>query len=111
MEFNVKNYNEKLAICTISGRLLIDDEVNNVLESLNDTIENKDLVLDLSQLEYISSSGLSLFIRLLTRSRINDHGLVLANLQENVKKLFQIAKLNNIFAISDSTEEAIKSLN
>lgn len=106
MDFEVKLISDDSIVCEIRGRLLIDDEVNKILETLEPHIENN-IILDLGQLMYISSAGLSLFIRLLTRTRIHNKKIVLVNLQENVEKLFRIAKLNDIFAISDSIENAV----
>lgn len=106
MDFEVKFISDDSIVCEIRGRLLIDDEVNKILSVLESHLENN-IIMDLGQLTYISSAGLSLFIRLLTRTRIHNKKIVLVNLQENVEKLFRIAKLNDIFAISDSIENAV----
>lgn len=109
MEFKLDLVSEDIVRCTISGRLLIDDEVKQILEQL-DTFTSHHYLIDLSNLEHTSSSGLSLFIRLLTRSKINDKKIALFNLQENITKLFNITKLNDIFAIFNLEEEAINYL-
>lgn len=109
MDFAIRSYNETVIIGTISGRLLIDDEVNQIITAL-EKYSDKNILMNLSQLEYLSSSGLSLFVRLLTRTRIQNKKILLFGLQDNVKKLFNITKLSDIFAIFDSEENAIKSL-
>lgn len=109
MEFTIRSHNETVVVCEISGRLLIDDEVNQIISGL-EKYANMDIVMNLSKLEYTSSSGLSLFVRLLTRTRIQNKKIVLSNLQESVKKLFKITKLSDIFAVFESENEAIKSL-
>jgi anti-anti-sigma factor len=109
MEFNIRSYNETIIICELSGRLLIDDEINQIIKRMEE-FPNVNIVMNLEKLEYTSSSGLSLFVRLLTRTRIQDKKIVLTNLQANVKKLFNITKLDDIFIIFDSENEAINSL-
>lgn len=109
MEFAIKKYNAETVICEISGRLLTNDEVSEIITALNEYLD-ANIVMDLKNLEYTSSSGLSLFIRLLTRTRIQNKKIVLSNIQENVLKLFKITKLNDIFSISDNVESALKSV-
>ena len=67
--------------------------------------------VDISQIGYMNSTGLSLLIRLLTRFRNNGGDLVLVNPSEQVKKLLVITKLNAIFTISVNREEAVRTLN
>ena len=109
MEYTIKPYNDHVVICEVSGRLLVDDEVNQIISDLTEYLDYN-IVLNLKNLEYTSSSGLSLFIRLLTRTRIQNKKMVLSNVQENVSKLFQITKLNDIFTIFETEENAIKSI-
>ncbi|HRO75028.1 MAG TPA: STAS domain-containing protein [Crocinitomicaceae bacterium] len=109
MEFAIKEHSAETVICEISGRLLTNDEVNEIITALNEYLD-ANIVMDLKNLEYTSSSGLSLFIRLLTRTRIQNKKIVLTNIQENVLKLFKITKLNDIFSISNSMESALKSV-
>ena len=70
----------------------------------------KQLVIDLSKLEYISSSGLRVF--LLASKRLNPAGgkVVLCSLKEPVRQVFEIAGFSSILPIRNSQEEALKSL-
>ena len=67
-------------------------------------------VIDLSQLNYVSSAGLRVF--LLASKRLNPAGgkLVLCSLQEPVKQVFDIVGFYSIFSISNSRDEALNSL-
>lgn len=102
--------NDGYILITIVGNLLTNEEVSHVLEQLNSQIDEHHILIDLSNTDYVSSSGLTLFIRLLTRTRINNKRLILCNPQEKLVKLFRITKLYDIFALSNSLEEAIKTL-
>jgi anti-anti-sigma factor len=67
-------------------------------------------VIDLSQLDYVSSAGLRVF--LLASKRLNPSGgkVALCALQEPVKQVFDIVGFYSILSISDSTDAALKSL-
>ncbi len=65
------------------------------------------VVFDLKGLTHTNSSGISFFMRTLTKSRILGGELVLSNISGNVAKIFEISKLNEIYTICESTDEAI----
>lgn len=68
------------------------------------------IVIDLSQVDYISSAGLRVF--LVASKRLNPAGgkLVLCSLQEPVKQVFEIVGFFSILSIHSSRDEAFKSL-
>jgi len=68
------------------------------------------LVLDLHQLEYISSAGFR--VLLLSARRAHDAGtrLVLCNLTGKVRQLFDLGGFLELFAISASREDAIGAM-
>jgi anti-anti-sigma factor len=67
-------------------------------------------VIDLSQLNYVSSAGLRVF--LLASKRLNPAGgkLVLCSLQEPVREVFDIVGFFSIHSILSSRDEALNSL-
>ena len=67
-------------------------------------------VIDLAQLDYISSAGLRVFI--LAAKRLNNANgkMVLCALKDPVKEVFDIAGFSSIFSIHGSHDEATKHL-
>lgn len=65
------------------------------------------IVFDLTELTHTNSSGIGFFMRTLTKARIMNGELVLASIQGNVKKIFEIAKLNEVYTIYPTVDEAI----
>jgi|SRR5687767_2038648 anti-sigma B factor antagonist len=65
------------------------------------------IILDLTNVKYTDSSGLSSI--LIANRLCNSSGgmLILAGLQDHVKKLISISKLESVLSIMPSTEEAI----
>lgn len=61
--------------------------------------KDKDIVIDCSGLQYISSSGLRLFLSLLKNTKANGNQLTLKNLNDNIKKVFSMTGFTSLFNI------------
>lgn len=72
--------------------------------------EKTKLLVNLKKVPYIDSSGLATFVELLQKTRTQKGSLVLAELSETVRGVFQIAKLDSIFQLASSDEEALRWL-
>ncbi len=59
----------------------------------------KDIVIDCSDLSYIDSTGLGIFVGALKKARLTDRNISLENIRENIKKLFNITGLDKLFII------------
>lgn len=57
------------------------------------------LIVDLSELTYISSSGLRCFILLLKSMTANNNSLVLENLRPEIKEVFDMTGFTKLFNI------------
>jgi anti-sigma B factor antagonist len=96
----------------INGDLIGDEVGPKLVEIVSDAILDgaKTFVVDLSDVRYISSSGIGLLITMLTKMRNSGGELYLTSPSEHVKKLLIITKLNNIFTVFDTVESAKESL-
>jgi anti-sigma B factor antagonist len=103
----------EVVIITIQGRIVTDNDTVDLLKEIQLNIDEnkKTFYFDLSQLEYITSSGLNFFVRILTRTRNVGAEVTLCGIQGNVEKLFAISKLNEIFTFSPSLSEALNNVN
>lgn len=61
--------------------------------------ENKDIILDCTDLEYISSSGLRIFISILKNAKANGGQVTVKNINEEISKVFQMTGFNKLFTI------------
>jgi anti-sigma B factor antagonist len=66
----------------------------------------KKIVLDMSHVSYIDSAGLGSLVALLKDARNQGKSIVLASLKPNVKRIFEMTRLDRVFKISDTLEEA-----
>ena len=102
---------ENILILRVIGRL--DSSTSKMMEErllpIIDSGEGR-LVIELSQLDYISSAGLRVF--LLAAKRIgNAKGrMILCSLQDAVKQVFDIAGFSSFLNLAASTEEAISNV-
>lgn len=98
---------ENYRIFQLDGNLISDDDYNTLIDELNkNTCWN--LLFDLKRLSYISSLGISFFVKSMTRARINGGEIMLINLNQKVKEVFTITKLDQVFSIAEDTREAKK---
>ncbi|MFM1832730.1 MAG: hypothetical protein RLZZ461_1046 [Planctomycetota bacterium] len=65
------------------------------------------LVLDLSQVEYMDSSGVATLVEALQQCRTRKATLVLSGLQDRVRSVFEIAKLDAVFTIRPDLDAAL----
>ena len=98
---------EKAQYLYIKGDLIGDEVGPKLVEVVSDAIQEgvKTFVVDLSEVRYISSSGIGLLITMLTKMRNVGGEVYLTSPSDHVKKLLIITKLNNIFTVFDSVEE------
>lgn len=66
-------------------------------------------VLDFSGVTYLNSRGLGVIAALLRKVRKDNGDVKLINLTDSIRELFTITKLNNVFSICESVEEATRS--
>jgi anti-anti-sigma factor len=67
-------------------------------------------VINLAQLDYISSAGLRVFLLAAKRLNSADGKIVLCSLQAPVSEVFEISGFSSIFSIYGSHDDAIKNL-
>ncbi|MGA8263656.1 MAG: STAS domain-containing protein [Ignavibacteriaceae bacterium] len=83
-------------------------DFNGLLHKLIDE-DKKKIVLDLSDVKFMNSSGLGMLISGLTTMKKNDGFLKLAGATDKIESLLIITKLITIFESYDSVDEAVKS--
>ena len=65
------------------------------------------LIVDLSKVSYIDSSGLAVLIEAMQNVERYNGRFALAGLQENVKPIFEIARLDQVFRIFPNVDSAV----
>jgi anti-sigma B factor antagonist len=76
-------------------------------QALNDNPSR--LVIDLQEVPYMDSSGVATFVEAMQLARRNDSKLILCGLQDRVRSIFEIARLDMVFKIVSDCDEAMNA--
>lgn len=101
--------NGDVCVVTLEGRL--DNETTQAFqEKLSSIVDGGQtrLVIDMANLEYISSVGLRAFLLISKKLKPLNGKLVMARLQDHIKEVFDIAGFSSLFPAYPDVEEAIQ---
>ncbi|MFN3939727.1 MAG: STAS domain-containing protein [Chitinophagales bacterium] len=104
MEYTIEKKQAPIALIALKGRLIGDYQVVDLKDDIDELIGEGYvfLIFELSHLEFINSTGLNFFLKVLTKVRRHDGEVVLTNLNETLNSLMVITKLNSFFVIENS---------
>ena len=88
-----------------SSCIMLDKAISEAVEK-----NEKKIIIDCSRLSYISSAGLGVFMSYIQDFENNNISLVLFQVSEKVKNVFEILGLDELINIVNTKEEA-KALN
>jgi len=93
---------------SVEGQLIVGNrqELKSVIQDAVDKGDRKFLI-DFSQTGYIDSSGLGALVSLSKKVRERGGELRLAGLNEDLRSLFELTKLDTLFSIADTPEQAL----
>lgn len=104
---------DRCKIFHLSGRLMDQKEADQMMAVLEQELGDRsglNVLLDMSQLQYMNSTGLNILISVLTRTRKGGGEVLISGLSTGVKQLFMVTKLDTVFTIKGTVDEAIASL-
>lgn len=97
MKTTIQEIDGKL-VATLSGELdtAASQETQEALQPLLNS-EGKDIVIDCTELEYIASSGLRIFLSILKQAKTVGSRVVLKNVNEVVRDVLELTGFVSIF--------------
>src|SRR6185295_15624203 len=84
-------------------------EIGSTLNALIDETENPKLLLDFANVDHLSSAALGMLINANNRIRQRNGQLRLCNIKPQILEVFIITKLNKLFRILPTRQEALAS--
>lgn len=104
---------DKHSVIRLKGSLLDKTQAVGLLTEVDKLVTSGStrFVVNMSGMDYINSSGINMLVNILTKSRTKGGDIIVTNVSDKVKQLFLITKLNTLFTITDSQEEAEKNIN
>ncbi len=109
MSFTVRKDEAKsVVIVGVDGQLIVGNR-HDLKQKILDAMEAGDrkFVIDFAQTGYIDSSGLGVLVSLAKKVREQGGDLRLAGLNDDLRTLFELTKLDTLFTLVDSVEEAV----
>jgi anti-anti-sigma factor len=99
---------ENATVVSVTGKMdaVSSPELEKELSQLMAEGE-KDFVIDLGELDYISSAGLRVILATAKRLKEKEGKILLASLQDMVKEVFEISGFSAIIPIYESVESAL----
>jgi len=113
MAFNYSITEQKeLVILEMQGKLVDKAEAIDIGAEVEEEMASghNHFIIDLSQLEYMNSTGLNIILNLMNKCRNDGGEAVVAGSTARIKSLFSVTKLDTIFTLKDSRDEAAKYL-
>jgi len=104
--------NENIIIVYLRGRLDIHktEEIEKEINLLLSKEKSSHFIFNLKDVEYVSSSGLRLFVSVITLLRQRNKQLILCSLNHSVRKILDVVELNGLFRIFKTENEAVEFL-
>ena len=99
-----------VAVVQVEGQLIVGNrqELKDLIQAALDAGDRR-VLIDFSRTGYIDSSGLGALVT--TSKRIREAGgeLRLAGLNEDLRSLFELTKLDTLFEIAETPQQALAS--
>jgi anti-sigma B factor antagonist len=111
MEINKKTENGITTIY-LAGNLLGEHANGPVLEEVRQNLDKgvKKVIIVLKGVKFINSTGFGMFMSALARVRNAGGEMILAEIPENILRLLTVMKLDTIFLISPTEQDASERL-
>jgi len=109
MTFSIKTEGG-VVVVDVEGQLIVGNRQElkqKILEELDRGA--KKFLIDFTRTGYIDSSGLGVLVSLSKKIRDQGGELRLANLNDDLKTLFELTKLDTLFQIAETREGALAS--
>ena len=113
MTFSYTTSQQKgITIFKLEGEIIDKNQTAAMMEEISKLVSSgkKNVVLELSGVRYMNSSGLNVMVNILTKARTAGGDVSVCNLSPKVNQLLVVTKLDTIFNILPSVEAAVEKL-
>jgi anti-sigma B factor antagonist len=98
-----------VTVVTVEGQLIVANR-QDLKQVIQDALDGgaRKLLIDFGPTAYIDSSGLGALVSINKKVREQGGELRLAGLNEDLRSLFELTKLDTLFVIADSATQALE---
>jgi anti-sigma B factor antagonist len=110
MGFSQTKDSSGVLVVQVDGQLIVGNrhELKDLIQAALETGERR-LLIDFTRTGYIDSSGLGALVSISKRVRESGGELRLSGLNDDLRSLFELTKLDTLFAITETPEQALTS--
>ena len=102
-----------VTVVNFTDKKILDEQniqiIGEQLFNLVDELSRRKLLLNFSNVEYLSSSALGKFITLNKKVQTAAGKLVMCNINDDIFEVFEITKLNKLFNIQKDEQTALQT--
>ncbi|MCU1349356.1 MAG: anti-sigma-factor antagonist [Acidobacteria bacterium] len=104
-----KKHLDNFTILYVEGLIKLGESAEFFSSALENVLKNEstNVIVDFTKIDYIDSTGIGELVGYLGKFTTQNRKLILVNPSERIKKLLKLAKLDAVFKIYGSEEEAI----
>ena len=109
--FTISKHDSGVHVVTFQGRITFGRQTEQCRQNLKDLVGQGErrFVFDLANVEYVDSAGIGFLVSCLTTLHQNGAKLRLASPPERVRYVLGITKLNTVFEICATREQALEN--
>jgi anti-sigma B factor antagonist len=110
MSFTLRKDESGVVVVGVDGQLIVGNR-HELKQKILEAVESgeRKLLVDFSSTGYIDSSGLGVLVSLAKKLREEGGEMRLASLNPDLRTLFELTKLDTLFSINDSLDDALSS--
>src|SRR5438309_2158113 len=109
----VEDYDQDITVVNFIDRKILDEQniqkIGEDLFSLVEELGRKKILLNFSNVEYLSSAALGKFISLNKKVGAAGGKLVMCNINDEIFEVFEITKLDRLFNIQKDEQTALQA--
>lgn len=104
---DVQNVND-VAVIRLTGRIVLGDDLALLEQKITAALkESAELIINLSGVDFVDSSGLGALVRHVTAARARRKKISICGLTPHVRKVFDMTRVTDLFSTFATEEEAL----
>jgi len=105
---SVKKVNERTSVIEVEGEVTQTSE-KDLMDAYEEAVSKKTrtIILNLTNLEYMNSSGIGLLVTLLVRANRHHQKMLACGLSEHYRQIFELTRLDEAIEIHDDETSAL----
>lgn len=106
-----KKHLDNFTILYVEGLIKLGESAEFFSAALENVLKNEstNVIIDFTKIDYIDSTGIGELVGYLGKFTNQNRKLILVNPSERIQKLLRLAKLDTVFKIYNTEEEAISA--